>query len=158
MHVKVILARMAAIAKILTISGLVRMNIGLVLHHISPSSSTNVKIVGTYIWTVKSFKCLCPKGFKGDRCEINAVSDPCLSSPCVNGICRQRHPTNQRTSTSENSKFWCDCVAGFEGDRCEIQIDHCKGNPCPRDAVMCINSITEPQCICKVVSFMIHII
>ena len=102
---------------------------------------------------MQSFKCLCPKGFKGDRCEINAVSDPCLSSPCVNGICRQRHPTNQRTSSNEKSKFWCDCVAGFEGDRCEIQIDHCKGNPCPKDAVMCINSITEPQCICKVVCY-----
>ena len=75
-----------------------------------------------------------------------------ISSPCVNGICRQRHPTSQRGASNEKSKFWCDCVAGFEGDRCEIQIDHCKGNPCPKDAVMCINSITEPQCICKVVS------
>ena len=44
--------------------------------------------------------------------------------------------------------FRCDCYSGFEGDQCNEKIDQCKGNPCPKDAVMCIDSITRPHCIC----------
>ena len=47
---------------------------------------------------------------------------------------------------------WSDCMTGFEGLKCENKIDQCKNNLCPSDAIMCIDSITEPHCICPTVS------
>ncbi|CBY34307.1 unnamed protein product [Oikopleura dioica] len=89
-----------------------------------------------------SFQCICPKGFKGNTCEQQAIADPCADSPCFNGICRSG------LSDDEPQKYWCDCLTGFGGEHCEEKIDLCAAKSCPADSIGCVDSINAPQCIC----------
>ena len=54
------------------------------------------------------FRCACPPGYSGSRCEIR---DACQSNPCMNGGTCQ--------STNTNGGYQCVCPSGFSGPRCE---------------------------------------
>ena len=65
---------------------------------------------------INSFRCTCPIGFAGERCE--RVQKQCgYDNPCMNGgTCRNTY----------NSGFACDCRPGFSGHRCEINKNQCQ--------------------------------
>lgn len=59
---------------------------------------------GTCHDMINSFKCSCPRGFTGSRCQTNI--DECESNPCKNrGICHD-----------EIAGYSCECPAGFTGE------------------------------------------
>ena len=61
------------------------------------------------------FKCVCPHGYTGSRCEVNV--DDCLDSRCQNnGTCVDRV-----------GEYECSCRPGFEGRYCEKKIAFCSG-------------------------------
>ena len=55
---------------------------------------------GTCVNTPGSYRCDCPKGFKGSRCEINI--NECENNPCL----------NQGTCIDERGGFRCICMPG----------------------------------------------
>jgi hypothetical protein len=74
-----------------------------------PCASQPCMNQGTCLPQNGGFRCVCPPGFTGTRCEIR---DACQSNPCLNGGTCQ--PING------NGGYQCLCPAGFSGVRCEI--------------------------------------
>jgi hypothetical protein len=57
------------------------------------------------------FRCICPPGYSGNRCEIR---DACQSNPCMNGGTCQL--------INGNNGYQCVCPAGYSGPRCETSV------------------------------------
>jgi hypothetical protein len=57
------------------------------------------------------FRCVCPPGYSGIRCEIR---DACQSNPCMNGGTCQ--------PIDGNGGYQCVCPNGFSGLRCETSV------------------------------------
>ncbi len=57
-----------------------------------------------------SFKCVCPNGFEGDRCEVDI--DECAQTPCSNG----------GRCSDMIGDFKCLCPSGYSGRKCEVTI------------------------------------
>merc|ERR1712008_166250 len=61
---------------------------------------------GSCMGIENDFKCSCPPGFTGKRCETNI--DECINNPCgINGEC-----------TDDINGFKCLCNSGFSGQTC----------------------------------------
>mmetsp|Transcript_15980 Transcript_15980/g.44590 ORF Transcript_15980/g.44590 Transcript_15980/m.44590 type:complete len:116 (+) Transcript_15980:303-650(+) len=54
--------------------------------------------------------CRCPEGFRGESCEIPAVT-------CGHGYCANRGVCSPRAT--------CDCVGNFTGPTCEAPVEVC---------------------------------
>ncbi|XP_028919839.1 protein crumbs homolog 1 isoform X2 [Ornithorhynchus anatinus] len=84
--------------------------------------------------TYDSYRCACPVGWTGMRCEINV--DECLSNPCVHGNCSDRV-----------ASYVCVCEPGYTGVNCEVDVDNCRGHQCANGAT-CIDGINGYSCLC----------
>uniref|UniRef100_F1KQP1 Neurogenic locus Notch protein n=1 Tax=Ascaris suum TaxID=6253 RepID=F1KQP1_ASCSU len=128
---------------------------------------------GVCIHLASGYKCTCPIGLRGSRCELDV--NECLSSPCVRGRCVNemgsyrcecpngytgRHceeiadPCNPPPCKNDahcfsyrDGHFTCECRAGFTGRRCEVNIDDCTENACMNGAT-CIDGEQGYTCNC----------
>ena len=88
---------------------------------------------------INSFRCTCPIGFAGERCD-QIVNDCGYDNPCLNGgTCR---------NNGYNS-YVCDCQRGFSGHRCENTqwTTWCSSNPC-QNRGRCIERLGSYTCQC----------
>ena len=78
---------------------------------------------GQCVDLVKAYRCNCPNGFGGLRCELDLV-DECASLPCQNG--------GRWTLILDLVKAYrYNCPNGFGGLRCELDlVDECASLPC----------------------------
>lgn len=86
----------------------------------------------------QQFKCTCPPGFVGLRCEFE---DPCLIKPCKNGA---------RCFSNNLGKRECHCPAGFTGEDCSVDVNECEieeRSPCENNG-FCINEPGGYRCEC----------
>ena len=90
---------------------------------------------GKCINTIGSFRCDCPLGFTGPRCEQNI--NECLSNPCQ----------NSGTCLDETGYFRCACMPGFTGSMCQINVDECEPSPCLNGAI-CTDEVNGFKCLC----------
>ena len=90
---------------------------------------------------VKSYICLCVKGFSGRRCEVNGnnyfqqqqvvpynfpTNNPCGSVTCANnGTCLLSFAREK-----SQFSFVCKCRPGFTGLLCETKTTECESGPC----------------------------
>lgn len=68
--------------------------------------------------TGTEFRCRCPNGFGGKRCEIEAKT--CAGRPCENG--------GRCVNTDDG--YLCECPSGYSGSNCQNNINECSSNPC----------------------------
>ena len=64
------------------------------------------------------FRCVCPSGFTGEKCEIN--ENDCRVNPCMNGA----------TCIDHVNEFKCRCVPGYQGTLCQENVNDCDGYTC----------------------------
>lgn len=81
------------------------------------------------------YRCLCPAGLSGPRCELDA--DDCAPGLCQNGA----------TCIDGRDSFSCLCPPGYAGSSCEIDEDDCASAPCLNGAT-CIDGANEFSCQC----------
>lgn len=81
-----------------------------------------------------SFKCECPAGIGGSRCENNI--NECIENPCKHGTCLDKI-----------GSYDCVCDPGYEGEDCSINVDDCERNPCENGA-SCNDMINSYKCTC----------
>ncbi|MFT7805709.1 protein eyes shut homolog [Arapaima gigas] len=81
------------------------------------------------------FRCNCPHGFLGPRCETNV--DECQSSPCLHGFCYD-----------VVDGFYCLCKPGYAGLHCEQDVDDCVTNKCENNS-SCKDLHLGYQCLCE---------
>ncbi|XP_008104121.1 neurogenic locus notch homolog protein 4 [Anolis carolinensis] len=95
-----------------------------------PNGGTCIRISG-------EFRCLCPLGTTGPRCDV----DPCsLPGPqCYYG----------GTCVAQPDGFSCICPTGYVGKRCEGVVDACFSQPCHRPGAHdCQSSEHGFHCLC----------
>ena len=68
--------------------------------------------------------CVCPSGFSGDCCEVDAPS-LCSTNPCgASG-------TNKFICTDfAHGLYSCTCQPGWTGTNCDTTVDGCNPSPC----------------------------
>ena len=90
---------------------------------------------GTCIDGGPEFRCECPRGWKGTRCELEDGS--CALSPCHNDA----HCVNLVAD------YFCVCPEGVNGKNCEIAPNRCIGEPCHNGGV-CGDFGSHLECTC----------
>ena len=85
------------------------------------------------------FRCSCPSGYVGNRCEI--LVRMCVQRPCANGGRCIDLPNN----------FKCICAEGFYGPFCNQDIDECqqKGDDACENGGTCVNRKGSYMCVCR---------
>ncbi|KAF5914002.1 hypothetical protein HPG69_010160 [Diceros bicornis minor] len=81
-----------------------------------------------------SYRCSCPLGWSGTRCDINV--DECFSNPCIHGNC-----------SDGVAAYRCRCEPGYSGVNCEVFIDNCQSHQCANGAT-CISDTNGYSCRC----------
>ena len=111
-----------------------------------------------------TFKCDCPKGFRGSDCSedidecipsnssISSNYSPHSSSvsgtlsryrpPAVDGPCE-----HGGVCVNTLGSFRCHCQPGFTGARCENNINECDSSPCLNDGT-CLDERGYFRCVC----------
>lgn len=82
------------------------------------------------------FRCACPAGFVGDRCQVD-VDDCVGGNPCLNG----------GTCIDKINEFRCQCVPGFVGRLCQERVNYCRTKPCANGGT-CQQLLNDYQCKC----------
>ena len=106
---------------------------------------------------IDKFKCYCPPGWTGDRCELDV--EECASSLCQNGAAcgDSRYYKTWKTPADvvQAGAYTCTCKPGFTGSNCEVDIDDCQPEPCQNNAT-CTESgtnasvlLTQFHCKCQ---------
>ncbi len=81
------------------------------------------------------YVCMCPDGFSGASCEVDA----CDPDPCGNG---------GTCVGAAGGGYVCECPPGWEGTHCETDVDECTPvNPCQQGAA-CTNLDGTYECDC----------
>ncbi|XP_023230062.1 protein eyes shut-like [Centruroides sculpturatus] len=62
---------------------------------------------------------------------------PCLSGPCVHGVCVD----------TEKDTYRCYCINGYTGLNCQTNYDDCRSMPCQHGAT-CIDGVASFTCVC----------
>lgn len=102
---------------------------------------------GTCMNVIGSFRCSCPRGFTGDRCEIN-VNECEVDSKHPGPIC-----LNGGTCLDLDAKYQCLCRQGWTGSNCQIAVKACSSSPC-RNGATCQDATSRGypsgsyQCSC----------
>ena len=109
-------------------------SIGRAYSHHAPSSSP-CEHGGKCINTAGSFRCQCPAGFTGPRCETDI--NECDANPCQ----------NYGTCLDEKGFYKCLCMPGFAGQMCQINIDECESSPCSNGGI-CTDMVNGFKCTC----------
>ncbi|KAF1557034.1 hypothetical protein FQV19_0001980, partial [Eudyptula minor] len=132
---------------------------------------------GTCVDYQDHFKCTCPIGFEGERCELDI--DACLfyntscapgalcfydeekqrfhcvcalgwtGQTCLENIndCEVNQCQHGATCEDGINKYSCNCVPGYEGPFCEVEINECSSSPCKNGAT-CMDLIGHFSCHC----------
>ncbi|KAM9297917.1 protein eyes shut homolog [Morus bassanus] len=122
---------------------------------------------GTCIDYEDHFKCTCPIGFEGERCEVDI--DACLfyNISCAPGaLCMDKSHGFNYTCLSlcmgntevcanggscfydeENQRSHCVCALGWTGQACLENINDCEVHQCQHGAT-CEDGINKYRCIC----------
>ncbi|CAG0921142.1 unnamed protein product [Notodromas monacha] len=88
---------------------------------------------GTCTSDGNEFRCDCPAGLTGHRCDYGRFCNP---NPCKNrGWCEEGL-----------SSAVCQC-RGFTGTNCEVDVDECLQNPCASGST-CVNTQGSFRCLC----------
>lgn len=90
---------------------------------------------GTCVDTGSQFRCDCPRGWKGSRCEEE--DGLCALNPCHNDA----HCVNLV------GDYFCVCPEGVSGKNCEIAPNRCLGEPCHNGGV-CGDFGSHLECTC----------
>ncbi|XP_074600064.1 uncharacterized protein LOC141854320 isoform X2 [Brevipalpus obovatus] len=97
---------------------------------------------GSCVNTPGSFRCECPVGFKGSRCEIN-INECQLYNPC----------RNEATCLDEKGRYRCICKDGFTGEHCQIKTNTTQAKPRPWKKFCSPSSCLHGKCIEKFNNF-----
>ncbi|EDO49614.1 predicted protein, partial [Nematostella vectensis] len=81
------------------------------------------------------FRCACPGGFTGRRCETE--QDECLSDPCYQGS----------TCIDKVNGYECICAAGYSGPNCDVISGLCSSSRCQNGA-KCVAKPPSGACEC----------
>lgn len=128
---------------------------------------------GSCIDELNGFRCVCPTGYLGNRCQVNR--NECAVNPCLNGgvcidkvddfECRCRPGfvgtlcqddvddclnfpcANGAACRDLPNAFECTCTPGFVGKFCSVKIDMCTKKPCLNGAT-CVASVDSYRCTC----------
>ena len=90
---------------------------------------------GRCIDELAGYRCSCPSGFSGTRCQID--DNNCSIRPCLNG----------GTCIDRVNDYQCRCVAGFVGALCQDNVDDCMNRPCANGGT-CHDLVNDFMCDC----------
>ncbi|KAG6924243.1 neurogenic locus notch -like protein 1-like, partial [Chelydra serpentina] len=99
---------------------------------------------GTCVDRVGGYRCSCPPGYTGERCEGDI--NECLAKPCL----------LQRTldCVQGANDFHCLCKPGYTGRRCQNIVNTCESQPCQNGGhcKLMVNTPLGYTCRCPLVS------
>ncbi len=85
---------------------------------------------------INGFRCTCPIGFGGKRCEATFNTSNCSQNPCRHGRC-----------IDNVGSFQCICDPGYAGYLCDRSINECLNNPCKNNGI-CEDRLDGYKCRC----------
>ncbi|KAI3385913.1 hypothetical protein SNEBB_005782 [Seison nebaliae] len=89
---------------------------------------------GVCIPNGNEFRCECPAGYTGSRCELTAFT----ITPKPTGVCLSNPCKNNGACIVKGNTFECICPSGFVGNLCETKANYggqCRPNPCQHSGV-----------------------
>uniref|UniRef100_A0A1A9V0K0 EGF-like domain-containing protein n=1 Tax=Glossina austeni TaxID=7395 RepID=A0A1A9V0K0_GLOAU len=84
-----------------------------------------------------SYKCICPKGFKGHKCMDDV--EECKQNPCKHG----------GTCLNTHGSYQCMCPGGYTGKNCESKYVPCSPSPCQNGGTCRPSTGLTYECKCR---------